>query len=347
MPKIKHVTATVGYQVDCPLYAEGASLEFRGPRVEGDDLTPVCYLAVANLRKPVDKILEGKEPGKFEKTVCAGCTGKAYFNFSCEELQDDTMMRQRTNLVVDTLSRNALFEGASRASLERVAGMMTEQSFEPGQEIIIRGEPGRAFYIINEGVVKVVQTDQYAVDNILNELKAGDCFGEMSLITGDLTSATVMADTPVSVHKVEKEHFIRLLSLVPTLNFSLAKILAQRLAKAGTWVVEELRKGVLGRLEMITPAELIQAMNVNSQTGMLIVTQDGSDAEINIYLQDGQILFASSNSSEGENAFYEFLTWSSGNFKMEQEAREVERNIMSDTIGLLLEGMRRIDENIS
>jgi hypothetical protein len=32
---------------------------------------------------------------------------------------------------------------------------------------------------------------------------------------------------------------------------------------------------------------------------------------------------------------------------MEQEARTVERNIMSDTIGLLLEGMRRIDENIS
>ena len=47
----------------------------------------------------------------------------------------------------------------------------------------------------------------------------------------------------------------------------------------------------------------------------------------------------------GEEVFYEFLSWSKGNFRFEPIRKEApEKQVQRDTVGLLLEGMRRVDE---
>ena len=47
----------------------------------------------------------------------------------------------------------------------------------------------------------------------------------------------------------------------------------------------------------------------------------------------------------GEEAFFEFLTWAKGSFRFEPIRKEgTLKQVAGDTVGLLLEGMRRVDE---
>jgi hypothetical protein len=64
-----------------------------------------------------------------------------------------------------------------------------------------------------------------------------------------------------------------------------------------------------------------------------------------IYLHDGQIHEVKMGDQIGEEVFYEFLSWSKGNFRFEPIRKEAsEKQVQRDTVGLLLEGMRRVDE---
>ena len=106
-----------------------------------------------------------------------------------------------------------------------------------------------------------------------------------------------------------------MLGIAPEIAITLARILANRLARTGRWVIDELRKGIIGRLELIPPAELIQAMNVNGQTGMLIV--QNADKALQMYLHDGQVHEVKLGDKKGEEAFFEFLSGARGNFRFE------------------------------
>jgi eukaryotic-like serine/threonine-protein kinase len=66
-----------------------------------------------------------------------------------------------------------------------------------GHEIVHEGEIDPTFYVIVEGTVAVLKGTR----NII-QLRAGDCFGEMALLSGRKRSATIVADSAVTVVKL-------------------------------------------------------------------------------------------------------------------------------------------------
>ncbi|MEK8022404.1 MAG: cyclic nucleotide-binding domain-containing protein, partial [Candidatus Hydrogenedentota bacterium] len=86
-------------------------------------------------------------------------------------------------------------------------------------------------FIIVLGHFDVFTYDEQGVQNQIATLSTGDCFGEMSLITGEPVSANVIAREPGSLLEIPKDNFQRLLSVVPPLGATLARILAQRLVR--------------------------------------------------------------------------------------------------------------------
>ncbi len=208
--------------------------------------------------------------------------------------------------------------------------------------MITQSEQGKALFIIVTGQFVVIRIDDHAVEHQIALLGPGDCFGEMSLITGEGASATVRAKYASVLLEVPKDDFPKLLSMVPPLALTLARILANRLARAGSAVIDEVKRGLIGRLDLISPVELIQAMNVNNQTGLLAVQGERTNASI--YFIDGQVADVQLGDRRGEEAFFEFLGWSRGTFRFQPGTRDIPRSIPGDTVGLLLEGMRRQDE---
>ena len=71
-------------------------------------------------------------------------------------------------------------------------GVLRRETFAAGQAIFTAGDPSKAAYLIQAGVVEVTaQRDGH--DVVLNTLVAGDLVGEMALVDSKPRSATAKA----------------------------------------------------------------------------------------------------------------------------------------------------------
>jgi CRP-like cAMP-binding protein len=342
---MQKITAVCEESSGCPLYRRDSKLDFMPPTVSGADGVPVCSVAVESLQKSVARISAGEPSTSFIRSYCGGCpSGKAWWSFQPVAKETDaTLSATAAQFILTSISKMKIFSGVHVAKLMRIVKLIKGTRVPAKRAVITRGAPGEAFYIVLEGDCEVVQQDENGVESVIATLPSGECFGEMALITGEPASATVRAREDATVLILSKENFNAMLAIAPEIAITLARILAGRLAKTGRWVVEELKKGLIGRLDLISPAELIQAMNVNSQTGMLVV--QNADQSLTIYMHDGQIHEVQLGQKIGEEAFYEFLSWARGQFRFEPVRKEQpKRQVQMDTVGLLLEGMRRVDE---
>src|SRR5688572_27778431 len=165
----------------------------------------------------------------------------------------------------------------------------------------------------------------------------------MSLVTGEPASAEVLSRDGGTLLEIHRDDFPRLVGQIPALGLTLARILSARLTRTSAYVIEQIRKGILGRLEMIPPAELIQAMNVSNQTGLL--TALSGSRSFSLYFDNGQPVDAVLGEATGEEAVYQFMTWHQGSFRFEPGPQERTRTVKVDAMGLLLEGLRRRDES--
>ena len=341
------VTAVCEEAQACPLYSKGSKLDFTPspPTVSGIDGVPVCSIAVDPLQKAVARIAAGEEATAVARTFCGGCpAGKAWWNFQPTLKETESSLSPAaTQFILNSISKMKIFGGVHITKLMRIVKLIKGTRVPSGRAIVQRGKQGEGFFIVLEGACEVVQQDEDGRDSVLVTLPPGECFGEMSLITGEPASATVRAREDSTVLVISKENFHAMLGIAPEVAITLARILAGRLTSTSRKVLDELRKGMKGRLDLISPAELIQAMNVNSQTGMLLV--ENADKSMTIYLHDGQIHEVQMGDKSGEEAFFEFLSWAKGQFQFEPGRKEQpQKQMQMDTVGLLLEGMRRVDE---
>jgi hypothetical protein len=92
--------------------------------------------------------------------------------------------------------------------------------------------------------------------------------------------------------------------------------------------------------------DLLQLFAASRKSGMLSVHADPDEGRI--YLINGQIEFASVNNDETvppEKAFYRMLFWNNGSFDMMiSDRREFPATMKLSNEGLLMEGMRQLDE---
>jgi len=105
-----------------------------------------------------------------------------------------------------------------------------EVSVPAGARIVSQGEDPEFFYVIQSGRVRVFRETADRIQTNLTELTAGAYFGEVALVTGQARSASVEALEDVTLIKVSKEEFDRLLDQNP----QLARHIIQQLAN---WLV--------------------------------------------------------------------------------------------------------------
>jgi CRP-like cAMP-binding protein/Zn-dependent protease len=75
-------------------------------------------------------------------------------------------------------------------------------SFPPGEVLIHEGDVGDAFYVLASGRVRVTKDG-----DLLNEMGAGEHFGEIALLEDVPRTATVTASTPVRAFRLDRAGF--------------------------------------------------------------------------------------------------------------------------------------------
>ncbi|RMG10864.1 MAG: DUF4388 domain-containing protein [Planctomycetota bacterium] len=327
---------------DCPIFKVGDRMTFSLPELVLSECDAVCAIALADVLPWAIKVTAGGKPSD-RALLCRGCRGgRAQAGFRLESLGEVALDPARTRKLV-SLRVIPMFASLPDRELEKISEMIREVEFAQGEEIITYGEPGRALMIVTRGQVEVLKPDDDGEEKLLGILSHGECFGEMSLLTGNATSATIRAREPVRALQITKEDFDALLARNPVLNRYFSKLLALRLNNMSKAFSEERNKGVTGDLTMIGPAELIQAITITDRTGLLSIKEEGG-AFIDIFFHDGQIWSIESSGEDDEEQFYEFLSWTKGKFSFEPRDAPSERTFTKDTTSLLLEGMKRLDD---
>ena len=128
---------------------------------------------------------------------------------------------------IDWLKKVPLFSGLSRRDLDLVARGTDVVRVDGGKVLTRQGALGEEFLLIVDGSARVERDG-----TPIARLDAGDFFGEMSLIDGKPRSATVIAETPITLLVVDSRSFRSLLDGVPALRKKISVTLCERLRKA-------------------------------------------------------------------------------------------------------------------
>lgn len=107
---------------------------------------------------------------------------------SCEE--------QGGSALSHFLSNVTLFDQLDASTRDKLADVMEEHTFKQGSKIIKQGDGGSTFFVIRRGRCKVLKRSATGGENVLvKRLKAGEYFGERSLICGEPRAATVVVSS--------------------------------------------------------------------------------------------------------------------------------------------------------
>jgi response regulator RpfG family c-di-GMP phosphodiesterase len=101
-------------------------------------------------------------------------------------------------------------------------------------------------------------------------------------------------------------------------------------------------RGVSGSLSEMALPDVVQILSNGRKSGQLAIVANNREGRI--LFNEGMIWDATFGQLRGEDAFYEMLVLSDGEFTLDPSVRPAERVINMSSEGLLLEGMRRLDE---
>src|SRR5213596_2465885 len=120
-----------------------------------------------------------------------------------------------------------LFGCLSDEQLNHLVKQARLNVFGRGEPVIQEGSPGDSMFVLLRGEADVLVSKNGSTIQVAT-LNAGDCFGEMSLLTGEPRSATVRADRDCYVMEIGKPTMAEVLRGAPNCLEQLSELLAQR-----------------------------------------------------------------------------------------------------------------------
>jgi len=120
-----------------------------------------------------------------------------------------------------------LFQGLPESELRSVEKQLKIVKHPAGHEIVVRGEGGVGFMVITDGTVSVK-----TVQGHTRKLGPGDSFGEMALLDHEGRSATITADTEVTLATIPEWNFKPFLKEHPEVTYRLLQTLSRRIRQA-------------------------------------------------------------------------------------------------------------------
>jgi DNA-binding response OmpR family regulator len=100
---------------------------------------------------------------------------------------------------------------------------------------------------------------------------------------------------------------------------------------------------VRGSLAQMNVIDLVQSLEMGRKSCLLTLTNDNDKCEM--YFSEGQVTHASYGTLTGDQAVFKVLRWMGGNFQINFEGKTKQQTTTLNTQGLLMEGLRLLDES--
>jgi CRP-like cAMP-binding protein len=127
---------------------------------------------------------------------------------------------------IELLRSVPLFASQGERGIDEISRLVRVVDLPAGRRITTEGEPGREFYVIASGSVRVERRGQY-----LRTLHAGDFLGEIALIDGGPRTATATTETDAQLLVIAQSDFGVLLERFPEIQSTVLQALAERIRR--------------------------------------------------------------------------------------------------------------------
>src|SRR5580704_15441742 len=135
---------------------------------------------------------------------------------------------------------------------------------------------------------------------------------------------------------VEKPFFLK--EATHRIKRVIDKIALEKMAK--TVASDGVLRGSLSQMNVI---DLVQSLEMGRKSCALNLTN--KDEKCEMYVSEGQVTHAVYGSLVGDPAVFKVLRWTEGNFQIDFEGKTSEQTTQLNTQGLLMEGLRLLDES--
>lgn len=146
--------------------------------------------------------------------------------------------------IVFLLKSVPLFQGLSGEQLLPVTDIVEQVTFDRGDTVFSEGDPGHHLYLVLEGTVEVLHSD-----DLIAVLGEKECFGEMALLDASTRSASIRVRDDVTLLAVSRDDFNDLLDLNPALAKGVIRVLTRRLRRTTEAVDNTGEHQAIGRSE--------------------------------------------------------------------------------------------------
>lgn len=131
------------------------------------------------------------------------------------------------------LSKVPIFSQLTDREMGKVASIVHRREYAANEYVFNQGDPGLGMYVIETGEVDVIYSDENGGEKQLAVLKAGDFFGELSLLDESPRSASALAKTPSKIIGFFRPDLVDLLNRSPKsgtkILFKLGEVIGTRL----------------------------------------------------------------------------------------------------------------------
>jgi CRP/FNR family cyclic AMP-dependent transcriptional regulator len=128
---------------------------------------------------------------------------------------------------IEMLGQVPLFSGCTQPQLRALAQLGTHITAEAGHVLTQQGKPGSEFFLVLSGTASVKKSKRE-----IDQLKAGDYFGELAILHGGIRNASVTAATDMELLVLDAREFRSVLMTTPTIGVKMLALLAERLEEA-------------------------------------------------------------------------------------------------------------------
>lgn len=155
-----------------------------------------------------------------------------------------------TRSLVRTLAQVPTFEGLSRSALRDLAEVVHERTYRQREVIYYEGDPGLGLYVVKEGTVRLLATDDAGVGQPVRLVTRCNLLGDLSLLGGAARIETAQAATEVRLLGFFRPDLTTLFRRSPKTGVALLEALTQHVAARQVVLLDLLAKRI-GRTEAL------------------------------------------------------------------------------------------------
>jgi CRP-like cAMP-binding protein len=163
----------------------------------------------------------------------------------------------------------SLFEGLGEQTLDMLDRRSRLRQMPKNSIIFFQGDPAEGVYLVCQGIVSIMLAHPDGRELAISEMDLGECFGELSVITGQPRSTGAVTKTRCELILIPNQAFLQAIDSEPLLSRRLLEITARRLYSSSEY------QGALAFLN--APARLARILllmdDKESERGFMTVSQ--------------------------------------------------------------------------